>query len=503
MNKLSTLALTVGFAIAASAQASPFFTDSTLDLKWRVNYYDIEGEGAKSQIPVSLGEVVALKPELAAMIPDPSMLAMQMQADLVNDMSINDFGTAAWLNWHSGWLANVFAVEVEYQGAAIFDQSGQFSSTYSAEIPGMGLATDTLSMDNPYFYRPDSDASYVGKLGNANARLRVGDDKSNTQLVVGRMTPTIYNLLHRPDTIYYALHQVYEGLSLQGDYPLWGGFIQPWASYYTGFSSEYNEQTINFKDDLDPNYSANGLNTYLNGSYDAIINVGFHTETDYFTSSASFSYAEDYLSNGIIEVYSGIPYSLFGIGDSEYDKDHFIKYMGKVGYEQGKGVNSEHKTDVWEVAAGLQHGGLDFLLGMTQIGDQKFAGFETQGSEKAGGGTAVWGDMAILNRFDLPGQRTYFLVGGYNFEAFGMPGWRVQGVVANANGTDLNELALMDRVLSPNEDYTEYNIDFMYTDSGYQGDGMSYVLKIGKDTNFNAFGFGLFVEYNGDLTNLF
>jgi hypothetical protein len=493
MNKLSTLALTVGCALAFNAQADAgtFFTDSSLDLKWRVNYYDIEGEGAKSKIPVSAEE--------AAMLGLP--LPFGVEAELDRDMSINDFGTAAWLNWHSGWLANFFAIEAQYQGAAIFEQSGMFNTDASVDLSQFMMGTQTLSISqgNPYFYRPDADASYVGKLGNANARFRLGEDENNTQLVVGRFTPTIYDLLHRPDTIYYALHQVYEGLSVQGQYQWSWGEINPWVNYYTGYSSEYNEKTVNFKDDLDQNYQG----SYLSGAFESIYNVGFHTVTDYFTSSASLSYAEDFLSNGIIEVYSGIPYSTFGVGNAEYDKDHFVKYMVKYGFEQGKGVNAEHDTDVWELAAGLQHGNLDFLVGVTQIGDQKFVGFDTQDGMNAGGGTAVWGDMAILNSFDLPGQRTYFLVGGYNFEAFGLPGWRVQGVVADANNTDIEQLSLFDRLLAPNEDYTEYNLDIMYTSNGYQGDGMSYVLKLGKDTNFDAFGFGLFIEYNGDLTELF
>ncbi len=92
----------------------------------------------------------------------------------------------------------------------------------------------------------------------------------------------------------------------------------------------------------------------------------------------------------------------------------------------------------------------------------------------------MWGDVAILNTFVLAGQRTYFLVGGYNLDGWNLPNWRIQGVIANANDTDLSKLSLVDRISTSKEDYTEYNLDIVYGKNGYQGDGMSYLLKIGK-----------------------
>lgn len=494
MIRISPLAIATAAILHTSAYASveQFFEDSTVDLKWKVNYYNIEGEG-NGQIPVTGDELAALTGIPSSMLPDSVM------ADIETEMSIKDFGTSAWINWRSGWLFDHIGVELEYQGAGLFDQSGEFSAQASA----LGTTLPAMTADNPYFYGADADETYVGKLGNANLRLKMGETDSETQLVVGRFTPTIYNLLHRPDEIYYGMHQVYEGASIQGNYQWSWGMIQPWINYFTGYSNEWNEDTVNFKDDLNPNSQASTLfGPYLSGSFDEIYNVGFHTVTDYYTSSASWSYAEDYLSNGIIEIYSGIPYSLLGWGDESEDGDYYIKYMGKYGFEKGKGVNSEHKTDVWEFAIGVQHGNFDILTGVTQIGDETFAGFETQDGMTAGGGTAVWGDVAILNKFDQAGQRTYFAVGGYNLDGWNLPSWRVQGVYAMARDTDLSKLTLMERLQTPNEDYYEMNLDIIYAKNGYQGEGMSYLLKLGKDNNFDGFGFGFFVEYNGDITQL-
>lgn len=494
MIRKNPLALATTLLIHQSAFASveQFFQDSSVDLKWKVNYYDISGEST-ANIPIKKQELLALNSNLA---PISGLLPDSVDAQVKRDMSIKDSGTSVWVNWQSGWLLDHFAVELETQGAGIFDQTGENIVTATATLPVVGQQTIPQRADNPYYYMRDADENFIGKIGNANLRLKLGEEDAHVQLVAGRFTPTIYDLLHRPDEIYYGMHQVYQGASVQGHYKWSWGSVNPWFNYFTGFSSEYNEGTVDFKDDLKDNFKGD----YLNGSYNEIYNIGFHTVTDYFTSSASLSYAEDYLSNGIIEIYSGIPYSLLGWGEASEDAKHRIKYMVKYGFEKGKGVNSGHKTDVWEAAIGVEHGNFDILTGITQIGDESFAGFDTQDGSSAGGGTAVWGDVAILNPFDRAGQRTYFAVGGYNLDGFNLPGWRVQGVIASAHDTDLAELSLKDRLRTPKEDYTEVNLDIIYGKNGYQGEGMSYLLKIGKDNNFDAFGFGFFIEYNGDLT---
>ncbi|WED24774.1 hypothetical protein L3Q72_18025 [Vibrio sp. JC009] len=478
MKKICPIALAISAALSQGAVASEFFADSTVDVKWKVNYYDIEGE-VDSVAPA--GDLFNMEPGAVD--------------GVVNyDMSIKDAGTSVWVNWQSGWIADTIGVEMEFQGAYLFDQSGTISGSASA----MGVDVP-LQADNPYFYGKDADEDAIGKIGNANLRFKTGSKEKETQLIIGRFTPTIYDLLHRPDEIYYGMHQVYEGVNIEGHYEWSRGMIEPWVRYMTGYSNEWNESTVRFKDLDDVYYDSYGNAQY---GYDEIINLGFHTVNDFLTSSASYSYAEDYLSNGIIEIYSGIPYSLLGWGSEEGDKDHFIKYMVKYGFEKGLGDNDAHETDVYEFAVGLQHGDLDFLVGVTQNGDESFYGFETQDGMNAGGGTAVWGDVAILNTFKLAGQRTYFLTGGINLDGINLPNWRVQGVIANANDTDLEALRFDDRINTPNEDYTEINLDIVYAKNGYQGEGMSYVLKLGKDDNFNAFGFGLFVEYNGDVTKL-
>lgn len=487
MTRLCPIAIAIAITMSGATQASDFFADSTLDLKWKVNYYDIEGEVDAKNVPVPA-----------------SLAGFDTTADIKYDMSIKDKGTSAWLNWQSGWLADAIGVEIEYQGAVIFDQSGKIDGAADVDLtpafgPGAGSASVPLSSNNPYFYGKEADETYVGKLGNANLRLKLGEADTETQVMFGRFTPSIYDLLHRPDEIYYGMHQVYEGVNIEGHYEWSRGMIEPWVRYITGYSNEWNTDTVRFKDDLEDVYTDDYGNT-TNG-FDEIINVGFHTENDFITSSASYSYAKDYLSNGIIEIYSGIPYSFMGLGDAENDKDHYIKYMVKYGFEKGLGDdNDDHSTDVYEFAVGLQHGSVDFLIGMTQNGDESFYGFETQDGMNAGGGTAVWGDVAILNTFKLAGQRTYFFVGGADLDSLNLPNWRVQAVVANANNTDLDALRVGDLIATPNEDYTEVNLDIIYAKNGYQGEGMSYVLKLGKDDNYNAFGFGFFVEYNGDLT---
>ena len=470
-----------------SVSASEFFGDATFDVKWKVNYYDIKGDVEAKNVPVNLAELGSID--------------YPTTADVNYDMSIKDAGTSAWLRWQSGWIANTVGVELEYQGAFIFDQSGRLEGETTAATP-MGPMSLTITSDNPYYYGQNADETHVGKLGNANLRLKFGGDDQQVQVMFGRFTPSIYDLLHRPDEIYYGMHQVYEGINIEGHYAWASGMIDPWLRYMTGYSNEWNTGTVRFNDDIDDLYYDE--NNMLQDGFDEIINVGFHTETEVLTASASYSYAADYLSNGIIEVYSGIPYSYIGLGDVSEDADHYLKYMLKYGFEKGLGDNNEdHKTDVYEFAIGLQHGNLDFLAGVTQNGDESFYGFETGDGMNAGGGTAVWGDVAILNTFKLAGQRTYFLVGGLDLDGLDLAGWRIQGVIANANDTDLAALRVADRVATPNEDYTEANLDIIYAKNGYQGEGMSYVLKFGKDDNYNAFGFGAFIEYNGDVTNMF
>lgn len=469
------LAMVASSAICCSplAIASDFFADSTLDVKWKVNYYDIQMEPDANWNTSVNGVPGEIK---------------------VDDVSIEDSGTSVWLNWQSGWIADTIGVEIEPQLAYAFDQSGTTDGSFTVAdyVPYAGGTTIDSSTDNPYYYMTDADQHSIGKIGNANLRFKFGTEKNETQFMIGRFTPSIYDLLHRPDEIYYGMHQVYEGINVEGHYEWSWGMITPWVRYMTGYSGEYNLDTVRFKDDLDDDVGY--------GSFDEIINVGFHTETDYYTSSASFSYAPDYQSNGIIEIYSGIPYSTLGLGDAAGDKKHYVKYMVKYGAEDGLGnLNDDHSTDVYEFAVGLVHGDLDFLIGMSQIGDESFRGFLTQDNGySAGGGTAIWGDVAILNTFDNADQRTFFLTGGYNVT----PKWRVQGVVAHARNTDLDTLRNDDNNYSIfKENYTEVNLDIVYGENGYQGEGMSYLLKLGQDNNFNAFGFGLFLEYNGDLMN--
>ena len=103
----------------------------------------------------------------------------------------------------------------------------------------------------------------------------------------------------------------------------------------------------------------------------------------------------------------------------------------------------------------------------------------------------------MINSFDLANQRTYFVVGGYDLDSAGLPKWRFQGVAAMAKNTDLNKLTLQQKLGgAKKEDYTEINLELLYN---YGGEGMSYRLMIGTDTNYNLSGFGLFFEYNTDV----
>ncbi|MFT5879164.1 MAG: hypothetical protein ACI86X_000254 [Moritella sp.] len=470
MNKLNPLFCAVALAMlapAANASFDNFVSDSTLDTKFRTIYYDMEMEYDKTFDP-----------------------GIGMNVDYDVDQTLEDLGASLWLNYQSGWLFDMVSIELGYQGAVIANQDG--TADFTEKTGNYGGKFD-FSVPSNQLYQGDVDADSVGKLANANIRLRMGDDDNNLQLKVGRFTPTIYDLLHRPDISFYALSSIYEGAQVAGDLKWSWGKINPWFNYFTGFSSEHSDETIQFSD-LESNAAYD--------AFDAIYNVGFHTETDYFITSASYSYAEDYLSNGIIEFYSGIPLSMFGLNTN--DDEYYIKYMLKYGSEEGLGaVNEDHSTDVTEFAVGLQAGGLDFLIGVTQIGDESFYGFQTQDGHNAGGGTAVWGDMALLNSFKYAEQQTLFLVGGYNLNVLNLPNWRLQTTVAVGSGINLDKLSAAESGLVNQEDFTETEIDLVYSQNGYQGEGLSVRLTYGQEDNFNAKGVGLWVEYNGDMLKAF
>ncbi|MFT6924718.1 MAG: hypothetical protein ACJAZP_000276 [Psychromonas sp.] len=462
MNKLSPLFCTMTLALsvsAAHANTDNFISDSTLDTKVRSIFYDMTMDYEKSASGI----------------------------DFDVDASIEDLGASLWLNYQSGLLFNMVGVEIGYQGALIAWQDG------TVDVTDTTYDYYNSSSSNVQYYQGDPDASSVGKLANANILLHFGNSDNNLQLKVGRFTPTIYDLLHRPDITFYALSTIYEGAQVAGDLTWGWGKINPWFNYFTGYSSEHSDDTVQFRDlETTSDYDA----------FDAIYNVGFHTETDYFTASTSYSYAEDYLSNGIIEVYSGIPLSLLGFNTN--DDEYYIKYMLKYGMEKGLGtVNEDHSTDMTEFAVGMQAGNLDFLVGVTQIGDDSFYGFETQDGYNAGGGTAVWGDMALLNTFKHADQQTLFFVGGYNLDVLSLPNWRVQATVAAGSGIDMDNLSTAESYVVNQADYTETEIDLMYSKNGYQGQGMSYRLTYGQDNNYNAKGIGIWVEYNGDLLKAF
>jgi hypothetical protein len=496
MNKLNPLFCAVALAIiapAANAGFDNFVSDSSLDAKFRTIYYNMEGTFDKTlTLPVPAGAL------------GPGTPAMDVDVDYENDMKIDDLGASLWLNWQSGWLFDVLSVELGYQGAAIAWQDGTIDMRdvgNSVGAPNGSFANAPLGGNpaaNVQFYQGDADADSVGKLANANIRLRLGDDDNNVQLKVGRYTPSIYDLLHRPDVTYYSMSTIYEGAAVTGDLKRSWGKISPWFNYFTGYSTEHSDETIQFSD-LTTTTDSMGK-TY--DPFDAIYNAGFHTETDYFISSASYSYAKDYLSNGIIEFYSGIPLSMLGLNTN--DDEYYIKYMLKYGAEKGLGVaNANHSTDVTEFAVGLQAGNLDFLTGVTQIGDESFYGFETQDGRNAGGGTAVWGDMALLNTFKHAGQQTLFLISGYNLDALNLPSLRLQASVLVGSGIDMNALTTAEWAMVSKEDYTETVIDLIYSQNGYQGEGLSVRLTYGQEDNFNAKGFGLWVEYNGDMLKAF
>ena len=159
------------------------------------------------------------------------------------------------------------------------------------------------------------------------------------------------------------MSSLYQGAQVTADLKWDWVKLNPWFNYFTGFSSEHSKEMVHFKD--------------------------------------LSSYAQDYFSNRIVEVYSGIPLSM--IGFSTNDDDYYIKYMVKYGMEKGLGlVNDDHLTAVTELAVGMQAGELDFLAGVTQIGEDTFRGFETQYGHNAGG------DMAMLNTFKYAGQKTLF-----------------------------------------------------------------------------------------------
>ncbi|WP_422447197.1 MULTISPECIES: hypothetical protein [unclassified Endozoicomonas] len=460
LKPLSHMLLMSSMAVASCANASvdAFLQDSTLDMKAKVNIYNLSGthDFNSKNAPISGTAKI----------------------------NMDEIGSSLWLDWQSGYLFDVIGVQLGYLGAAPnLRQKGYVRGSMS-----MGPITLPVSSDYGRYYEDDTKDKLVGKLGNANVQVRLGDQDNYGKLSVGRFTPTIYNLLHRPDYTYGALHEVYEGASLTGQYQWDWGMIQPWANYFTGYSDIHSTKTVNFKDDLKDNKDF--------GSYDEIYNVGFHTVTDYYVSSASYSVAPDFQKNGIIEVYSGIPIG-FLTGSDNYDSSKIIKFLVKYGMEEGDGTrNSDHKTDVTEFGIGLDTGDFDILFGVTQIGEDSFRGFGTQNGRKAGGGTAVWGDMAVVNSFDLANQRTYFVVGGYDLDSVGLQKWRFQGVAAMATDTDLSKLSFNQEMLSPEKDYTEINLELLHN---YGGEGLSYRFMVGADTNLDLTGFGIFLEYNTDI----
>ena len=457
---LSTLTLTT----SAFASWESFIGDSTLETKAKVNIYDIKG---------------AYDSEIFKIGNRPVKTS--------NEISMEEIGVSLWGNWQSGYLFDVLGVELGYLAAG----PNLYNDGYTKAQFNIG-AWPLGKMSNPYgrFYEGSSSDKLIGKLGNANAQLRVGDNDNFAKLSVGRFTPTVFNLLHRPDYIYGALHDVYEGAALTGELNWSWGMVQPWFNYFTGFSNMHSTKTLRFKDDL--------IDGKDFGSFDEIYNIGYHSETDYFVSSASYSVAPDYQRNGIIELYTGIPLSYLS-GDTSGDPSNILKVLVKYGMEEGTGpLNSDHKTDVVEFGVGIDTGDFDMLVGVSKIGDESFRGFQTQNGYKAGGGTAVWGDLAVFNAFDLAGQSTFFVFGGYDLDNVGFQKWRIQGIAAMVTDTDRSKLNPMQKVLVAQEDYTEINLELSYN---HLGEGLGYRILVGADTNMKGLGVGLFFEYNTDLLN--
>ena len=457
---LSTLTLTT----SAFASWESFIGDSTLETKAKVNIYDIKG---------------AYDSEIFEIGNRPVKTS--------NEISMEEIGVSLWGNWQSGYLFDVLGVELGYLAAG----PNLYNDGYTKAQFNIG-AWPLGKMSNPYgrFYEGSSSDKLIGKLGNANAQLRVGDNDNFAKLSVGRFTPTVFNLLHRPDYIYGALHDVYEGAALTGELNWSWGMVQPWFNYFTGFSNMHSTKTLRFKDDL--------IDGKDFGSFDEIYNIGYHSETDYFVSSASYSVAPDYQRNGIIELYTGIPLSYLA-GDTSGDTSKILKFLVKYGMEEGTGpLNSDHKTDVVEFGVGIDTGDFDMLVGVSKIGDESFRGFQTQNGYKAGGGTAVWGDLAVFNAFDLAGQSTFFVFGGYDLDNVGFQKWRIQGIAAMVTDTDRSKLNPMQKVLVAQEDYTEINLELSYN---HLGEGLGYRILVGADTNMKGLGVGLFFEYNTDLLN--
>jgi len=94
-------------------------------------------------------------------------------------------------------------------------------------------------------------------------------------------------------------------------------------------------------------------------------------------------------------------------------------------------------------------------------------------------------------------------VGGYNLNAFDLPNWRIQTTVAAGSDIDLGSLSAADAAAVNQADYTETEIDLIYSHNGYQGEGLSVRLTYGQDNNFNAKGVGVWLEYNGDVLKAF
>lgn len=512
MKKFSPVMLVLAAAVHANcvhaydAELIEYFGDSSnftkreLNINFKMNDYDLNGDTqASMSIPYTTDPLVAagvLPPEMAG---QPTIY----NADIDLETNIEEMGASLWINYKSGWLADHFGYEIGVQGALPnIHQHGYLALEASPSWMGNPMPKQAMTVrDFGYYYELDDRDHMVGKLGNANIRFRVGDDANHAQLIVGRFTPTMYNLLHRPDVLYRAFEEVYEGVSLTGRFEWEWGMMMPWANYFTGFSDQNRQETVHF-DDLKDNVGY--------GSYDEIYNIGFHTVTDYFKSSASFSIAPDFQTNGIIEAYSGIPLSWLGLASSTQDKTHYIKYMLKYGFEDGHGtLNDSHSTDVFEYGIGLQYGNLEFLAGQTFIGDESYRGFTIQDgkdpSKKAGGGVAIWPDVATLNSFNYAGQTTTYLVGSYKLDGWGLEGYKISGIIASARDTDLDTFAKENiamnnptRILSvTDKDYTETNIDISY--NYFEGTGFGWRLLTGLDTNLGVSGLGYFIVYRGDV----
>ena len=295
------LAASMTAATCANASFESFINDSSLDLKGKANFYKLKGKQDFSfkQVPGS---------QVNPLLPD----AVKFDASGTSEINMDEFGASLWMDWQSGYLFDVVGVQLGYQAAGPnLRQKGYSHLSMKGTGAPMPINVSQRS-DYGRFYEADQSSNLVGKFSNANIQFRLGDDDNHGMLSVGRFTPTIYNLLHRPDYTYYAMHEVYEGAAITGQYEWSWGMIQPWANYFTGYSDAHHTSTVNFSKELKDDIGY--------GSFDEIYNYGFHTETDYFTSSASYSVAPGYQKNGIIEVYTGIPIGML-TGANSYERE--------------------------------------------------------------------------------------------------------------------------------------------------------------------------------------